>query len=184
MKILKLVFVIVLSVIECVYAQSKAAFHPDTKHIVLVNSQFNRRTKEMYVGDKVRLKLITSFKVKGSIMSIDSTFFTINNVNIPYDMIRKISNKKGWLKGVGAAMIVGGLLYSFTAVFAEAYVSVATSSFGSPFEEPPYSNALPGLLVAGAGIVMVLPGYYRIGNYELVVVSTRPNVSTLTGVKN
>ena len=66
---------------------------PISRHILMVNKT-HETLKEINIGDPIRLKLTNSTKVKGHVISIDSTFFTVDNIVVYIEQIKKISTKK------------------------------------------------------------------------------------------
>ena len=72
------------------------------KHIAIVNNNTSRTIKKLYAGDRVRLKLTNSSKIKGMIISIDSLHFNVSNRVVYFNEIMKISTKRGWVQGLEA----------------------------------------------------------------------------------
>ena len=145
-----------------VSAQQSTAY-ADRGHIVLVKNDYNKKVKEIHIGDKVRLKLTNNSKVKGYVISIDSASFLVSNRLVTYDEIRKISTRKGGVKGLGWTLISVGYVMSFFAV--------AVDMFEVPSEEFTCDLLLPGIVSITAGVVMVLPNYRDLGKDSLYYVS-------------
>ncbi len=159
------------------YAQSEID-HANSKHIVMVNNKTNNPIKELYVGDKVRLKLTKASKVRGTIMSIDSVSFVVSNRRVCFDEIIKISTRKSWVQVVGGALIVSGWAISFDGA-ADAYINQLVYEENSGGEQ-----AFLGMAMVGAGVAMVLPAYHDLGKFSLMVISSKPNDITQSIVKN
>jgi len=111
----------------------------------------------VHIGDKVRLKLTNSTKVKGHIISIDSTLLTVDTTAVQHNEIVKISTKNSGSL-LGAALIAVGVI-SFVSY------DPCIELFSSP---PPCCNEdiliVLGLSPTGAGVAaLVSPGYHKIG---------------------
>ena len=92
-----------------IFAFSQSFGQPDSRHILMVNNKTYKPMKEIHIGDEVRLILTNSTKVKGHIISIDSTFFTVDNNFVRLSDIRKISTKKRGVQLLGGVLIAGGI---------------------------------------------------------------------------
>lgn len=75
MHLLLTIAAIVFCSCASINAQDKPTI-PETRHILILNKKYEP-FKETNIGDKIRLKLKNSMKVKGKIESIDSTIFTV-----------------------------------------------------------------------------------------------------------
>jgi len=105
MKLLVIVLLMVVS--GSAFAQEGALDH-ESRHIIMVNNNY-KTLKEIHVGDKVRIVLTNSTKVKGQITSIDSTFFRVDGRMVHLHEVKSISTKKiGTQLGLGGALIAGG----------------------------------------------------------------------------
>jgi len=173
MKMLILVSVILLNGIAPINAQSGITPQPDAKHIVIVKNKNNIPIKELYAGDMVRLRLTNSSKVKGVIMSIDSALFIVSNQQVRFDEIKKISTKKGWVRGVGGAFLVMGI--GLVAASNSDGATIYVTTFTSLTNEDIHDFTWPGIALIGAGTVMLLPAYHDLGKFRLMVISSKPN---------
>lgn len=159
------------------YAQSEID-NANPNHIVMVNNKTNKPIKELYVGDKVRLKLTKASKVRGIIMSIDSASLVVSNRRVRFDEIIKISTRKTWVQVVGGALIVSGWAIWFDGA-GDAYASYWVDEEFLDGEQ-----MFLGMAMVGAGVAMVLPAYHDLGKFSLMVISSKPNDITQSIVKN
>lgn len=124
--------------------------------------------KEIHIGDEVRLILTNSTKVKGYIISIDSTFFTVDNNFVRLSDIRKISTKKRGVQLLGGVLIAGGI-----ASFASWDPCISLYGNASSCDNGLF---FLGLGLTGAGVAVVGPGYHKIGKSKrLMLISGKPN---------
>ena len=132
----------------------------DQNIVVLINNN-TQRTKELHVGDFVKVELVNSTIVKGTISLIDPTFMTVGVDRIGFDEILKFSTRKPWVRILGGGLIFSGLVISLTQAL-------------EPLAEPePSDLAYVSLPLYGVGLAMLLPNYHEIDKYLLVVVPAR-----------
>ncbi len=159
--------------------------HSNTKHIVIVNNKNNKPIKELYVGSKVRLKLTKASKVRGVIMSIDSASFIVNNRQVRFDEIIKISTRKDWVQVLGGALVVTGLAIWIDGA-GEAYADAYSNQF-FPLANEDISggeHAFLGMALTGAGVALMLPAYHDLGKFSLMVISNKSNYFAQNSMKN
>ena len=89
------------------FAAIESSKAQDQNIVVLINNN-NQRVQELHVGDFVKLELINSAKVKGTIMLIDPTFITVGIHRIGFDEILKFSTRKPWVRIVGGGLVLSG----------------------------------------------------------------------------
>jgi small nuclear ribonucleoprotein (snRNP)-like protein len=148
------------------YAQDKPT-PTETRHILIVDNGHDTQ-KLVNIGDKIRLILTNSKRIKGHVVSIDSTFFTIDKRVVHLEEIGKISTKKSWSQGVGGFFLAAGIGF----MVAELATSTPESSIG-PGDGAMAIIGLP-LLIAGAA--MVHPKYQQLGKSKWLVISSTPTV--------
>jgi len=152
-----LLTLILLFGLDATMAQNAVEQSGAANSIILINTN-NQRTRELHVGDFVKLELINSVKLKGTIMEIDSTFLTIGDRRISYDEILNFTTRKTWVRILGGGLIFSGLIISLT------------QSIGSVADPEPSDLTLVSIPLYGLGLALLLPDYHYIGKYMLVVV--------------
>ena len=145
-----------LTTIDPVKAQNRVN-QPTSDNIIILINDRNQRLKELYVGDFIKIELINSTKVKGTIRLIESEFITVGDRRISFDEILKFSTRRTWVRIMGGGLILSGLIISLTQSL-------------EPIADPkPSDLALVSIPLYGVGLAMVLPNYHEIGKYMLVV---------------
>lgn len=162
MKLLILTVVLVVS--GAAFAQDKT-LDPANRYMVILDKKYEP-LKEIHVGDKVRIKLINSTRVKGQITSIDSTFFKIDSRMVHLHEVRKISTKKEWVKFLGVPFVAyGGLLVIIGSD------NIVSSSVDDPGGE---AAILLGIPITAAGVGLMGPGYHKIGKFKRLIIMSNP----------
>ena len=166
MHLLLTIAVIVFCSCVSIHAQDNTAI-PGSRHILLVNKTHETK-KVVNTGDKVRLILKTSKKVKGHIKSIDSTFLTVDNNVVHLNEIEKISTKKIWQQLLGVPFVAFGGLWTIAGL----------ANIGDIADDEFVGAALLlGIPITAVGVGIMSPGYHRIGKSRFLLISSKPNDS-------